>query len=256
MEIMQNMSGATYKPALQFVSSKALSAHYPPLDVKSLDDKILSTLHFTEHVMPNRVIMLCERSATPQVHYVSAGSRKILGYEASVLKAMPLTEFLTLIHPDDIAHVMKCFTFMNEFEPYNPLVYRFDLRYRLRHKNGEYLHVSNEKMTIASNGTHMYLAIFSVIAPEEKFHGVNLSVFQNISGVNRKIHTYHPRQDSTGLTPRQLEMARLVRKGLTNREIADLLNISVHTVKHHKSLLFRKAKVKRSIELTSVAARL
>jgi DNA-binding CsgD family transcriptional regulator len=246
-----------YKSAFQFVSSKMLSAHYPTSRIETMDQDILSMLHFTESLMPGHVIMLCERSATPKVQYVSPGCKNILGYEAWVIKQMPLDKFLDLIHPDDIQHVLQCFSFINQFEPYDPLQYRFDLRYRIRHKNGEYLHVSNEKMTLASQkGTYLYLATLRIISSEEKFHEVKLSVFRNLSGIYKKTRTYHPRQGLRSFTPRQREMVNLIHRGLTNQEIASALNISVHTVKNHKNILFRKANVKSSIELASVAEHL
>jgi DNA-binding NarL/FixJ family response regulator len=38
-----------------------------------------------------------------------------------------------------------------------------------------------------------------------------------------------------GLTPRQREVARLVRRGMTSREIADRLGISPRTVEVHRA---------------------
>lgn len=46
--------------------------------------------------------------------------------------------------------------------------------------------------------------------------------------------------NDNGLTPREHEIARLVARGLTNREIADLLVVSPETVKTHVSHILRK----------------
>jgi len=58
---------------------------------------------------------------------------------------------------------------------------------------------------------------------------------------------------SYGLTPRELEMVRLVTQGCSNREIAFQLNISEETVKRHLSNVFDKVGMSNRVELTLFA---
>lgn len=51
------------------------------------------------------------------------------------------------------------------------------------------------------------------------------------------------------LTPRQREILRLVAQGLTNREIADTLKISVRTVEVHRFNLMRRLRVRNVAQL-------
>jgi len=51
------------------------------------------------------------------------------------------------------------------------------------------------------------------------------------------------------LTPRQKEILRLVAHGLTNREIAQQLAISVRTVEVHRFNLMRRLKVRNVAQL-------
>jgi DNA-binding NarL/FixJ family response regulator len=55
--------------------------------------------------------------------------------------------------------------------------------------------------------------------------------------------------DSRNLTPRQKEILRLVAQGLTNREIADHLEISVRTVEVHRFNLMRRLRVRNVAQL-------
>jgi DNA-binding CsgD family transcriptional regulator len=48
-----------------------------------------------------------------------------------------------------------------------------------------------------------------------------------------------------GITPRELEILRLISRGLSNREIADKLFVSENTVKTHAARLFDKLGAKR-----------
>lgn len=51
------------------------------------------------------------------------------------------------------------------------------------------------------------------------------------------------------LTPRQKEILRLVAQGLTNREVAGHLGISVRTVEVHRFNLMRRLKVRNVAQL-------
>ncbi len=51
------------------------------------------------------------------------------------------------------------------------------------------------------------------------------------------------------LTPRQKEILRLVAQGLTNREVAHALRISVRTVEVHRFNLMRRLRVRNVAQL-------
>ena len=55
------------------------------------------------------------------------------------------------------------------------------------------------------------------------------------------------------LTPREIEVLRLLAKGYTNRQIAEALRISVRTVEGHRSNLMSKLDVHSRVELTGYA---
>ncbi len=53
------------------------------------------------------------------------------------------------------------------------------------------------------------------------------------------------RLEALGITPRELEMLQLMSEGLSNREIADRVNVSENTVKTHLSRVFDKLGARR-----------
>ncbi|MCS6823213.1 MAG: response regulator transcription factor [Cytophagaceae bacterium] len=64
--------------------------------------------------------------------------------------------------------------------------------------------------------------------------------------------TVKTRQHSP-LTLRELEIIQLIAKGLKNKEIADLLNISQHTVSTHRKNIFKKLSLNSASELVVYA---
>ncbi len=55
------------------------------------------------------------------------------------------------------------------------------------------------------------------------------------------------------LTPREIDVLRLLAKGYTNRQIADVLCLSMRTVEGHRASLMSKLNVHSRVELTSFA---
>jgi DNA-binding NarL/FixJ family response regulator len=55
------------------------------------------------------------------------------------------------------------------------------------------------------------------------------------------------------LTPRELEILRFIGQGLNNRALAAQLNVSLHTVRAHRSSIMRKLDVHNAAELVSHA---
>ena len=59
-----------------------------------------------------------------------------------------------------------------------------------------------------------------------------------------------------GLTPREMEIIRLSREGLSNAKIAEKLFISVYTVNNHKQNIYSKLDVRSNAEMLHKAERL
>jgi DNA-binding CsgD family transcriptional regulator len=63
-----------------------------------------------------------------------------------------------------------------------------------------------------------------------------------------------PRNGWSGLTECELEVARQVARGLTNRQVAERLFLSQHTVSNHLRHAFAKLGVTSRVELARLAA--
>jgi two-component system NarL family response regulator len=64
-----------------------------------------------------------------------------------------------------------------------------------------------------------------------------------------------PEGDVPALTPRQVEILRLVAQDLSNKEIADRLSVSEHTVKYHLGEIFQRLGLKNRDQAAEYAMR-
>ena len=76
------------------------------------------------------------------------------------------------------------------------------------------------------------------------------------TALNRKVQPLHEEIDADLLTPRQRDILRLVSIGHTNREIAEVLEISVRTVEVHRFNLMRRLNVRNVAQLLRRALQL
>ena len=72
--------------------------------------------------------------------------------------------------------------------------------------------------------------------------------------LERMLHREAGAQDAAGLlTPREIELVRMVAQGLRNREIGDQLNITEGTVKAHLHNVYKKLKVENRVDVRRYA---
>ena len=87
------------------------------------------------------------------------------------------------------------------------------------------------------------LAAFEVLPQSE--HSAVQSVLEDYS-----------QQSNLDLSPRELEVLRLIAQGLSNQEIADRLFLALNTVKGYTRLIFDKLQVQRRTEAVARAREL
>lgn len=104
-------------------------------------------------------------------------------------------------------------------------------------------------------------AIATTVCDEElmrQFDSV-INIFDSQSQIVRKLHAAieqnqtNPYSDSHDLSERERDVLILVAKGLSNKEIADRLNISIHTVMSHRKNITHKTGIKSVAGLTVYA---
>jgi DNA-binding NarL/FixJ family response regulator len=65
-----------------------------------------------------------------------------------------------------------------------------------------------------------------------------------------------PEPPAEPLTPREIEIVKLIAEGKTSREIADLLFLSFRTIQNHRTRIMRKLNLKKNTDLVKYAIRM
>ena len=78
-------------------------------------------------------------------------------------------------------------------------------------------------------------------------------VIKEVPGPSQPFAMNEGRLKDLGITKRELEILKLIARGMSNREIAEKLFVSENTVKTHSSRLFDKLSAKRRTQAVQIA---
>ncbi len=176
-----------------------------------------------------------------------------------------LDHILQKIHPDDIDYVTACeksnLIFVTKHKNSRELLnYKFSQTFRIKNKHNEYKYIQHQSVVISlgENGTlghviNVHSDISHIVQTPPKV--------MSILGLNGRssyigIDPYNPSFDNkklNPLTPRELEILKLLSRGFESKDIAKSLKISSHTVATHRKNMLRKMDVSNTPELIQKA---
>ncbi|MBP6532298.1 MAG: PAS domain-containing protein [Bacteroidia bacterium] len=166
---------------------------------------------------------------------------------------------MSLTHPDDAERIAVQFKkeiekrtrvkFTHDHEP-------FKYEYRKRHKNGSWLNIISETQILErdENQQIQYLISFlkdvTTSKSETKIETDLVDYLVNNEIINLlvpgKVKTT---KNSVSLSKREIEILQLVRKGLSTKEISDILNLKITSINSYRKNLMLKMNVKNTAEL-------
>jgi DNA-binding CsgD family transcriptional regulator len=83
--------------------------------------------------------------------------------------------------------------------------------------------------------------------------GVKFSAARQTNATPQPFAADEKKREDLAITPRELEVLRLIAQGLSNREIAEKLFVSENTIKTHASRVFDKLGAKRRTQAVQLA---
>lgn len=247
---MSDIAGVTKKLKSTAHSLLEQNQSFIPADTKNgSEEAIIKSVKLAEMMFPDRVVILCHliHHAAP---YVSKSCKNILGYASGEVQQFSPQDYFALVHPDDLKAMEGGFKIIKQACAGKEMHrLRFVFNYRFKHKKGNYIHLRDEKLTLLTED-NQYVFFILLNEVKEPFHFTKLEELVLDESGLRKVdhHIFKPSLDNK-LTPREMEMIRLIDTGFTNSQISEHLNISVSTVKKHRHSAFKKMNVKNSHSL-------
>lgn len=157
------------------------------------------------------------------------------------------------IHPDDRQQLESLQVQLAQFIYNQPLEQRNDYcniySFRVRNAGQQYIRVVSRQRVLEQDSTgKAWLILGNMdIAPNQKeSEQVDCTVLNLKNGEMFSPSTLIPPQ--VNLTQREIDILRLIQRGLLSKEIAHKLCISIHTVNIHRQNLLHKLGVQNSIE--------
>lgn len=187
--------------------------------------------------------------------YASSNFVDLLGYDSHKIETLERQgDYLeSRIHPDDRAQLATLQVTLAQFIYNLPLEQRNDYSniysFRMLNARQQYIRVTSRHQVLEQdrNGKAWLIIGNMDISPNQKdFETVDCAVLNLKNG-----EIFSPSLlplPSANLTNREIEILRLIQKGLLSKEIANKLCISIHTVNIHRQNLLRKLGVQNSIE--------
>ena len=213
---------------------------------------IMDYTQMLEQFYPDKVVQIC-RQHHEGAFYVSENCKDFWGIPAKRMKFLSMEEYLELIHPEDIANFQNVYEVIDDFtkQDDDPTQTRFTIIYRIKGPDGVYYTIEDEKVVLKTkSGNYAHFCTYTKTA--EKLT-VGLEIYRLVNNKKTKVKSHLFRSTTHELSPREVEIIKLIDKGYNNAEISAHLSLSIFTVKNHKQRLFRKTHVKNTIELLRLA---
>ena len=174
--------------------------------------------------------------------YASSNFVDLLGYDSHKIETLEKQgDYLeSRIHPDDRAQLAALQVTLSQF------IYSF----RILNARQQYIRVTSRHQVLEQdrNGKAWLVIGNMDISPDQKHSETVDCTVLNLKNGEFFSPSSLLMPSSLNLTNREIEILRLIQKGLLSKEIADKLCISIHTVNIHRQNLLRKLGVQNSIE--------
>lgn len=207
--------------------------------------------------MENAIVVLSDLRTNGSYIYYGRFSR-MLGIDKcgneDKLSSIWEKEIFKLIHPDDLAgkHLQElCFFHFIKRQPKKKRTdYYLMSKLRMKNVSNGYLPVLHRMFYIpdlSNDALWLALCLYSPLLFDipAKCLVVNAS--------NGQMTELDQQNNTKILSVREKQVLNLIEKGLTSKEIASTISISIHTVSRHRQEILGKLQVKNSIEACRIA---
>lgn len=168
---------------------------------------------------------------------------KKLKYTKEDFKNLTSEKFISLFHPDSLQQFTQRLTSIkdNNSEPIRSI-------YRMKTKNGRWMYmlICSRVFKKKSDGSTKLLLGFATEVEKSELK-------KHLTKIKELDNKYEEYTLLNKLSKRELDIIRLISLGLTDKEIAEKLKISIHTTKTHRKRIISKMGLKNTATLVKFA---
>ena len=198
--------------------------------------------------------------------YIDPSCKTVLGYDLDFLSDAGPAYFTGLWNKDDFRIFNEnifpeILNFFQQQHIHDYCDYSFSFNYRIKTSNGNYLAMLQRSTYFVEPRSRKPLAVVGFIIDITHFKE-GTSVIFTIERIDRNFYTlsktpvlkktYFP-EACTELSKREMQIIQLMREGLSSKQIADKLFVSINTINNHRQNMLAKTCCKNTAELISFA---
>lgn len=168
-------------------------------------------------------------------------------------------EIYSRIHPEDLVDKRmleyEFFKFVDSLPVGEKLNWKATCRIRLKDREGKYIPIENSTrvLNLSPNGkVWLILCTYNLSPKQEMTEDIQPCLVNNTTGEIKLL--YLSKKRTQILTNREKEILNLIKAGRLSKQIADVLDISVHTVNRHRQNILNKLSVSTSAEAVMAAS--
>lgn len=195
--------------------------------------------------------------------YTSPNFNTFFGYDIEKLKD-PSIEHNYLeknIHPDDfmvfVTIQKRLVSFWYSLPVENRKDYKHIFEFRILNSNNEYVRVISQHQVLEVDALGNPYLVLGVVDLSPDQRNMDEIKFRLVNIKTGEIIPFPLTEEANiKLTKREIEILKLVNKGMFSKEISDNLSISVHTVNNHRQNILQKMNTDNVVEAINYARRL
>lgn len=195
-----------------------------------------------------------------QTIFYSANYGKLLGYELSEFEMQNCNFFEARIHPAEqhtlAINGITSLKMFNAFSRDEKLNHKVIYEYRMQTADLKYVRLVEQYQILELDSKGQIWLMLSIVdvSPNQDLESpVKCRLLNFRTGNLIQLETDQKLQ--LEITPRELEVLRLVKDGFLSKEISDKLSISVHTVNTHRQRVLEKLGANNSMEAVIFATK-
>jgi PAS domain S-box-containing protein len=200
-------------------------------------------------VTDNMLDMLCLTDPDLKIQYATPAFERFLGFSNDELIGKLIFD---LVHPEDLQHVLQAVDTAFNNKTSGKAVFRY------QHANGNFVWFeSYGNLIIGANGEIIGATFVNRDITERKRAEEELQHYtRELKRSNEELQMKNFKKLKGIFTEREIQVLERLEKGLSNKDIAEMLSVSPNTIKRHLNNMFNKLTVSTRTELLAKCYRL